>query len=321
MRRLDALALLAFVPLCALAQTKVYRIAVLERESAESSGPNFAALKQGFRELGYVERKNLTIEYRSADGRNDRYPQLCAEVVAMKVDLIVVRGTPPTIACKKATATIPIIFAGAGDPVGDGLVASLARPGGNVTGFSSQTNQLVAKRLEVLRDMRPKASHVAALLNLSNPNIVGLGKLLDSSTQKLGIRLKSFDVRTVQDLQAAMDQSAKLRVDAVYVPVDSLTEANRKLIADLALKHKLATINSEPSFVDAGGLLSYGNNNVAAYRKLAALADKIFKGTKPGDIPVEQPSTLMMVINLKTAKAIGMSIPKEVLFRADRVIQ
>src|SRR5260221_2974199 len=321
MRRLDALALLAFVPLCALAQTKVYRIAVLERESAEANATNFNALKQGLRELGYIEGKNLWIEYRSADGLDARYRALCAEAVAMKVDFIVVRGTRSTIACKKARSTIPIIFAAAADPVGDGLVAILASPGANVTGLSTATNQLVAKRLEILRDMRPKTSHIAALLNLGNPTIVSLRKQLDGAAQTLGIRVKAFDVRSPDDLKSGMEQAAKLRVDAVYVPVDSLTEANRNLIAELALKHKLATINSEPSYVDAGGLLSYGNNNVAGYRKVGTLADKIFKGAKPGDIPVEQPSTLMMVINLKTAKAIGLTIPKEVLFRADRVIQ
>jgi putative ABC transport system substrate-binding protein len=304
-----------------LAQPKVYRIVMLERDSAEANAVNVNALRRGFRELGYVEGKNLAIEYRSADGRDDRYPALCAEAVGLKADLIVVRGTPPGLACKRATGTIPIVFAGAGDPVGDGLVASFARPGGNITGFTSVSNELAAKRLEVLREVFPKAAHIGALMNLGNPNVVSHRKQLEAAAQVLGIRISVFDVRTSADLQTALEQAAKQRVDAVYVPIDSLTDFNRKLIADLALKHRLPTINAESTYVDAGGLISYGSNTPARYHRLATVADKIFKGAKAGDIPVEQPGLFLMAINLKTAKALRVTIPKEVLFRADRVIQ
>ena len=321
MRRLLSLALIALLPLSAAAQQKVYRIAMLERQSARAGAANVSALKQGFRELGYVEGKNLAIEYRSTDGRDDRYPALCADAVDRKVDLIIVRGTPPTLACKKATDSIPIVFAAAGDPVGDGLIASLGHPGGNVTGFSTTNSQLAAKRLEVLREILPNAAHIGALMNLGNPNIVSHGKELERAAQSLGIRVKVFDVRSAGELEKSLDEAAKLRLEAIYVPIDSLTEVNRKLIADAALKHGLPTITSESPYVEAGGMLSYGPSALARYRRVATLADKIFKGTKPGDIPVEQPSEYLMTINLRTAKALGITIPKEVLFRADRVIQ
>jgi putative ABC transport system substrate-binding protein len=309
------------VPFFALAQPMVYRIAVLERESAQLASVNLEALRQGFRELGYVEGKNLAIEYRSTDGHNEAYPALCREVVGLKVDLIVVRGTPPALACKKATTSIPIIFVGAGDPVSDGIITSFAHPGGNVTGFSSANNQLAAKRLELLRELFPRAVNIAVLLNLGNPSLAGQRKEVEAAAPHLGMKVEIFDVRTREDLQSSIDQASKQRFDALYVAIDAVTEANREMIADLALKHRLPTINAEATFVEAGGLISYAISNPANYRRVAGLADKIFKGAKPGDLPVEQPSTLMLEINLKTANALGVTIPKQVLFRADRVIE
>src|SRR5437762_1593900 len=185
-------------------------------------------------------------------------------------------------------------FACAGDPVGDGLVASVARPGGNITGFTSASNQLAAKRLEVLREVLPKATHIGALMNLGNPNVVSHRKELEAAAQVLGIRLAVYDVRNSANLRTAVAQAAKQRVDALYVPIDSLADFNRKLIADLALKHRLPTINAESSYVDAGGLISYGSNTPARYHRLASVADKIFKGAKAGDIPVEQPDLFVM---------------------------
>lgn len=320
-RLLAIVALGVLAPASLLAQPKVYRIGMVERESAQASAANLAALRQGLRELGYVEGKNLQIDYRSADGRDDRYPALCADVVALKVDLIIVRGTPATLACKKATASTPIVFAGAGDPVHDGLVASFAHPGANVTGLSAATNDLAAKRLEVLREVLPKTARIGALMNLANPNLVGHREQLEAAAKLLGLRLTVFDVRTRQDLQSAFGQARKLRLDAMYVPIDTVTESNRKLIGELALSHRIPTINAAGVYVEAGGLMSYGINNAAGYHRVAALVDKIFKGANPGDMPVEQPAVLLLSINLKTAKALGVSIPKKVLFRADQVIQ
>jgi putative ABC transport system substrate-binding protein len=212
-------------------------------------------------------------------------------------------------------------MAGAGDPVGDGLIASLARPGGNVTGFSSSQVELSAKRLELFREVFPKASNMAALMNMSNPNLPSQWKQLQTTAQAFGIRLTLFDVRKPQDFNLAFEQAARQRLDSVYVALDALTEKERKPIADLAMQYRMPTVASVSNFVDAGCLVSYGADTAAVYRRAATVADKIFKGAKAADIPVEQPSQFQLAINVKTAKALGLSIPKQVVFRADRVIE
>ena len=318
-----ALALFCAASVPALAQQprKIYRIAMLERESAESNFARLDAFRKGLRELGYIEGQNLLIEYRSAEGRDDAYPKLCAEAVRLKVDLIVGRGTPTILACKRATTTIPILMTGAGDPVADGLIAGFARPGGNVTGFSSSTVELTAKRLEVLRDLLPKVSHVAALLNMSNPNLPRQWKELLAAAQALGIRVTLFDVRKPEDLNLAFEQAAKQGLDSAYVALDTLTETNRKPIADLAIKHRLPTVAGLTNYVEAGCLVSYAPAQETIYRRAASVVDKIFRGAKPADIPVEQPALFELTINLKTAKALGISVPKDLLVRADKVIE
>lgn len=320
---LIALALFCAASVPALAQQprKIYRIAMLERESAESNFARLDAFRKGLRELGYIEGQNLLIEYRSAEGRDDAYPKLCAEAVRLKVDLIVGRGTPTILACKRATTTIPILMTGAGDPVADGLIAGFARPGGNVTGFSSSTVELTAKRLEVLRDLLPKVSHVAALLNMSNPNLPRQWKELLAAAQALGIRVTLFDVRKPEDLNLAFEQAAKQGLDSAYVALDTLTETNRKPIADLAIKHRLPTVAGLTNYVEAGCLVSYAPAQETIYRRAASVVDKIFRGAKPADIPVEQPALFELTINLKTAKALGISVPKDLLVRADKVIE
>jgi putative ABC transport system substrate-binding protein len=294
---------------------------MLERAPAQANFERVNAFRQGLRELGYIEGKNLVIEYRSTGGRDDLYPKLCAEAVRLKVDLILVRGTPPVVACKQATATIPILIGGAGDPVADGLVASLAHPGGNVTGLSTLTVGTAGKRLQLLREVLPKASRVGVLVNMSNPNVRTQWKQLLPGAEELGIRLTPLDVRKPEDLEPAFAKAAKQRLDSVYVTLDALTDTNRKLIGELALKQRLPTVTPEDIYVDAGCLISYGQNGPALYRRAASIADKILRGTKPADIPVEQPTELQLVVNLRTAKALGVIILKVVLFRADRVIE
>jgi putative ABC transport system substrate-binding protein len=299
---------------------KTYRIGVLEREQAEKNPTYFNAFRQGLRDLGYIEGRNVVFEYRSSEGRDDRYPQLAAELVQLKVDLILTRGTPAVLACKAATRTIPIVMAGVGDPVADGLVASLARPGGNVTGFSASTTELSAKRLQVLQELFPATSRMGALLNLGNPNLPSQWKQLSAAAHARGVAAILFDVRSQEDLKKAFDEGARQRLDAMYVGLDTLTQANRTLIADLAVKHRLPTIAAAGDYVDAGLLASYGPSYSSLYRGAASVADRIFKGGKAGDIPVQLPYVFETAINLKTARALNISIPKDLLARADRVV-
>jgi putative ABC transport system substrate-binding protein len=315
--------LAALLPMSSYAEQsrKTYRIAMLERESVKSNLANVNAFRQGLRELGYIEGLNLLIEYRSAEGRDDAYPALCAEAVRLKVDLILGRGTPTILACKRATTTIPILMVGAGNPVEDGLIASFARPAGNVTGFSASTTELSAKRLEILREMFPRASNVAALMNMSNPNLPSQWKQLQAAAQAIGIRMTLFDVRQPDDLKVAFQQAQKQRLDSIYVALDTLTQTSRKPIADLALKHQLPTITAGSEYVEAGCLVSYGPKIADLYRRGAVYVDKILKGAKPGDIPVEQPTMFELAINLKTAKALNLAITPSLLFRADKVIE
>ena len=314
------LALLA--PLAAAAQQpRIYRIAVLERDSAGQTGPNFAALRQGFRELGYVEGRNIAIGYRASDGDDARYPALCADAVKL-ADLIIVRGTPGAAACSKATRSIPIIFTGVADPVARGLVADVGRPGGNVTGIMFASGPVVtAARLELLREVFPKITRIAAMMNLGSAELARARQQLESAGRDLGISVKVFDVRSLVDLRTAFAQAANERLEAAYMVGDGLLEANRKLVGDLGLRHGLPTMTAESNFVEAGSLLSYGADTATQYKHVAAIADRIFRGGKPADIPVERPTLFSLAVNLKTAKALGARVPRYVLSRADRVIQ
>jgi len=315
-----ALALLASVPPGgAQGAGKVYRIGMLERTSMASNSANLNAFRQRLRELGYVEGQNLVIEYRSAGGRDERFPGLAAELVRLKVDLISTRGTPTALAAKNATRTIPVVMTGIGDPVGQGVVASLARPGGNITGLSSTTTDLYGKRVELLRELIQGAMRIAALFNMSNPALPPQWKEVQIAARSLGIQPRLLDVRTREDLSRAFDAATRQRADALVVGLETITLANRRLIVDLAAKHRLPAIYATREFT--GGLISYGVNYPHLYRRAAAFVDKILKGAKPADLPVEQPTRFELVINLKTAKALGITVPPELLFRADKVIK
>jgi putative ABC transport system substrate-binding protein len=319
LRVLLVLGLLA--PLTAAAQDRIYRIAVLERETYTANAANFAALRQGLRELGYIEGKNLAIGYRSVDGQDERYAELCADAVR-HADLIVARGTAPTRACMRATKSIPILFSGVDDPVAEGLVADVGRPGGNVTGLMYTASPVVAgARLELLREVFPRITALGAMLNLGKPELARQRAYLESAGRDIGVAVRVFDVRTVPDLQTAFAVAASERLEAVYVPVDDLMIANRKLVADLGRKHRLPIVTTESVFVEAGSLLSYGVDASAQYKRLASIADRILRGGKPGEIPVERPSVFVLSVNLKTARDLRVRIPKQVLSRADRVIQ
>ncbi len=298
---------------------KVYRIGVLERTSMELNAANFEAFRQGLGEFGYVEGQNIVIEYRSADGRDERFPDLATELVGLKVDLILARGTPAALAAKNATGTIPVVMTGIGNPVGQGVVASLARPGGNVTGLSALSTELYGKRIELLRELVPRVKRIAALFNMSNTSIPPAWKEVEMTAPSLGIQPQLLDVRTREDLGRAFDAAIGQRALALVVGLDTLTQANQRLIVDLATKHRLPAIYASTEFV--GGLISYGVNYSELYRRAATYVDKILKGTKPADLPVEQPMKFELVINLKTAKQIGLTIPQSVLFRADKVIK
>jgi putative tryptophan/tyrosine transport system substrate-binding protein len=298
---------------------KLYRIGMLERTSPAINAANLEGFRQGLRELGYVEGKSFVIEYRSADGRDERFPSLAAELVRLKVNLILTRGTSAALAAKNATGTIPVVITGVGDPVGQGVVASLARPGGNVTGLSTLVTEIYAKRVGLLKELVPGAVRLAALINMSNPASPPQWKEVEKATRSLGLQAQLLDVRKPEDLGPAFDDAIRRRADALVVGLETLTQANQRVIVDLAAKHRLPAIYASMEF--AGGLVVYGVNYPDQYRRAASFADRIFKGAKPADLPVEQPTKFELVINTRTAKALGLTIPQSLLLRADQVIQ
>jgi putative ABC transport system substrate-binding protein len=309
-------------PLAAEAQPagKVTRIGVLETTSPALNAANLDAFRRGLRELGYVEGHNFTIEYRTADGRPERFPGLAAELVRLKVDVILTRGTPAVMAAKNATGTIPVVMAASADPVLSGVVSSLARPGGNVTGLSADVVEVSGKRLELIREVAPGVSRVAALFNMSNPNDALQWKEMESAAPSLRLQLQLLDVRKPGDFAGAFDAAVKARAGALVVGIDALTWANHRSIVDLAAKRRLPAIYAGREFVDAGGLIAYGVSYPHLYHRAATYVDKILKGAKPADLPVEQPTKFELVINLKTARALGLTIPPSLLQRADEVI-
>src|SRR3989441_5183660 len=301
---------LSLAPLGAGAQQtgKVYRIGVLETMSATLNTANLDAFRQGLRELGYVDGRDFVIEYRSADGRPERFPGLATELVRLKVDLIVTRGTPAVQAAEKATGSIPIVMATSADPTRFGIVSSLARPGGNVTGLSTIAVELAGKRLELLKEAIPRIARIAQLANMSSPVSVSQWRQIEVAARSLGLEPQLLDVRAPEDLARAFDTAIKQRADAVSVANDTLIQTNRRRIVDFSAKHRLPSIFGSREFVDAGGLMAYGPNFTDLYRRAATYADKIFKGAKPADLPVEQPTKLELVINLKTVKALALEI-------------
>jgi ABC-type uncharacterized transport system substrate-binding protein len=305
----------------AYAQTaKVVRIGFLGPTSAASNAGRMEALRAGLRDLGYLEGKNLVIESRWAEGKFDRLPELAAELVRLHVDVILTAGTPGIRAAKNATTTIPIVMVTSGDPVAFGFVDSLARPGGNITGASNFSPELSAKRLDLLKEILPRTQRVAVLFNPDNSINDRNLPAMEQTAKLLKMGLQRFEVRGPDEFTNAFSAMIKQRVDAVALPEDDFLNANQKLIVELAAKHRLPSIGREV-FAEAGGLIGYAVNIVDLYRRAAIFVDKILKGAKPADIPVEQPMKFEFFINLKTAKQLAVTIPPNVLARADRVIK
>jgi putative ABC transport system substrate-binding protein len=300
---------------------KVYRIGMLETRSAALNAANVDAFRQGLQTLGYKEGHNFEIVYRSSDGRDPRFPDLAAELVRLQVDVIVTRGTPAALAAKHATQTIPIIMAASGDPVGSGLVPSLARPGGNLTGLSSGITESYPKRVELLGETLPGLKRVAVLLNMGNPSIPPQWRIVQESARTLGMEASLLDVRRPEDLTRLFETAVKQRVEAIIVGLDGITQANLRPIADLAANRRLPSIYPAKDYARAGGLMTYGSSDFDLYRRAAAFVDKVFRGKRPADLPVEQPTKYELVINVKTAKALGLTIPPSVLARADEIIE
>ena len=304
------------------AQTRgVAKIGVLSPFSPAVAESWHQALRQGLRDLGWIEGKNIAIEYRFADGKSDRLGPLAAELVRQKVDVIVTAVNTDTLAAKNATKTIPVVMASAGDPVAFGLVQSLARPGGNVTGLSQIAPELSGKRLELLKEMVPHLSRVAVLWNPKGITSPISWKESQEPARELGLHLESIEVTSAERLDKGVEKAKSSRVGALAIMPDPLFAGNLKTIAELAVKSRLPAIFHLPEFVDAGGLVAYGPDRVDMFRRAASYVDKILKGAKPADLPVEQPMKFELVINLKTAKQIGVSIPQSVLYKADRVIK
>jgi len=302
---------------------KIWRVGFFyfaSRQSLLDAGRDNAFL-QGMRELGYVEGKNLVIEWRFADGKPERLPGLAAELVRLKVDVIVAGGTPGVGAAQKATSTIPIVMVNVADPVGSGFVASLARPGGNITGLSNIAGDIGPKHLEMLLSMVPKLSRVAVLMNPTNSSHAAILKSVEAAAQKSRVRIVPVEARTPREIESTFFVMTQERAGAVIVAADQFFLQQRQQIADLAAKNQLPSISVIRELVEAGGLMSYGSSNADDIRRAAAYVDKIFKGAKPGDLPVEQPMTFELLINGKTAKALGLTIPQTILVRADRVIE
>jgi putative ABC transport system substrate-binding protein len=279
-----------------------------------------AALLQRLRELGYVENRTIAIEYRWTEGRNERYAEIAAELVRLKVDVIVALGSPAIVAAKKATSVIPIVFPLASDPVGDGLVASLARPGGNVTGLSNEQRDLGGKRLEILREIVPGLARLGVLANPRNPTaMLNVAEVRDAAP-KLGLEIVMLEPQRADDIAPAIGE-LKARAQALYVVGDPFVLDNQIQINTLALVARLPTMHNTRGYVEGGGLLSYGPSFSDLFRRAGDYVDKILKGTKPADIPVEAPTKLELVVNLRTAKALGLTISDSFLFRADEVIE
>jgi putative tryptophan/tyrosine transport system substrate-binding protein len=326
-RKITVLALCALLPaLCASADAqqamKIPRIGVLDNTTASGSADRLEAFWQEVRKLGWIEGKNITIEYRFTEGKNSRLPELGADLVRLKVDLIVVTGTIAALAAKRATTTIPILFTSSTDPVAGGLVASLARPGGNVTGFSSLGTELHTKRLEVLKDAVPKLARVGLLRSPGNiiPQDLQL-KDLRAAAVALKLKLEEIDTQpNAKSLESAFQTAKQKQVGAIMM-LGPVLFAERKRICELAVKYQLPAIYPQKEFIDEGGLMFYGPDYDDLYRRAAVYVDKILKGAKPADLPVQQATKFEFVINLKAAKQIGLTIPPEVLARANQVLK
>jgi putative tryptophan/tyrosine transport system substrate-binding protein len=301
--------------------TKVHRIGILSPPSASFISARLEPLRQRLRELGYIEGKNILVDYRYAEGKLERLPELAAELVQLKGDVIVTFSNTGILAAKKASATIPIVFGVASDPVGSGLVNSLARPGGNITGLSSNAADLDGKRLEVLKEAFPKVTRVAFIWQSGGPRGNRPLTELEVAAKALGVKLQSLEVRALDDFDSAFARAKRDGAQALIAATSPLLNTQQSQVLDFAAKNRLPAMYPTNEFVEAGGLMSYGANYTDLFRRAADFVDKILKGTKPADIPVEKPKTFEFVVNLKTAKQIGLTVSPTVLARADRVIR
>jgi putative ABC transport system substrate-binding protein len=302
--------------------SKIARIGYLSISPFSANAARLEAFRQGLREIGYVEGKNIVVEWRSGDGKEDSVPALAAELVRLKVDVIVTGGPGATRLAKEATRTIPIVMSQDNDPVGSGFVASLGRPGGNITGLSNVNRELNGKRLELLKEIVPKLSRATVFGSSSNPGNAQALKEIEVAAHALKVQVQYLDLLSPNDFANAFRTAKKQRADAVLVMVSNpIAGTRRKETAELAVKNRLPAIYNRVEQVEAGGLVTYGVNQLDLDRRAAVYVDKILKGAKPGDLPVEQPTKFELVINLKTAKQIGLTIPPQVLARADRVIK
>ncbi len=320
----SVVAVLFFVaPLAAGAQPagKVYRIGFLGNSTAALEANLVAPFREGLRELGYVEGQNIVIEYRWAEGKYERFPALIAELLAQRVEVIVTAGTPASLAVKKATTSVPLVMVAVGDPVATGLVASLARPGGNITGLTSTSEELDGKRLELLRQVIPKLSHVAVFWNPENPTLLTSLKEMRAAAHVLGMKVQVLEVKTPGELEETFKAIVRERPGALLVMADRLFLHNRQRIMDFATKQRLPVVPGHPELVEAGGLMSFGPSYPGMHRRAAYFVDRILKGAKPADLPVERPTKFELIVNLKAAKALGLKVPPSLLQRADQVIE
>jgi putative ABC transport system substrate-binding protein len=327
MKRREFITLLGGVaaawPLAARAQQqgKISRVGFMGNSTPALEANLVGPFRDGLRELGYQEGRNIIIEYRWAEGNYQRFPALVAELLAVPVDVIVTAGTPATLAVKKATSTVPLVMIAVGDPVGSGIVPSLAHPGANITGLSSIAPDLEGKRLELLREVVPKLSRVALFLNpLNDFHSVSVRQAF-AAAQALGIKLQALEVRTLEELDGAFARIVREKPDALLILADRVFLHNRKRMMDFAAEHRLPSVNAYREVVEAGGLMSYGPSYEDMHRRAADYVDKILKGAKPGDLPVEQPTKFTLILNLKSAKALGVEVPPMLLARADEVIE
>ncbi len=315
---LSALLLALSFPVEAQQAAKVRRIGVLRGDSPQN--PPVETFQQAMRDLGYVEGKNIVIEYRYAEGKVDRLPNLAEELVRLNVEVIWAAG-PAVPPAKNASKTIPIVVTNIGDPVGSGLVANLARPGGHITGFATLAPELSGKRLELLKEVIPKLSRVAFFGNSNAPGNPQVFKETEVAAGTFGLQIQYLEVQTPKEIEPAFQAASKGHAQALLVFRNPLTAIHHAWIAELAVKSRLPTMYADREFVEAGGLMSYGADYIFMYRRVATYVDRILKGAKPAELPVEQPTKFELVINLKTAKQIGLTIPQSLLYRADKVIK
>jgi len=298
---------------------RLFRVGMLETTGQTLNRANYEAFRDGLRDLSYIEGQNLIIDYRSADGRAERFGDFVTDLVRLKVDVIVARGTPAVLAAKLA-APIPVVMSGVGDPVGLKIVSSLARPGGQITGLTTQMRDLTTRRLELLREVAPRTSRVAILLNMSNPAGQAQWKENEAAARALGMRALLLDVREPQGFGPAFDEAGAKRADALLVSLDGLIAEHRRAVAEFAAKHRLPAIYPDSEFVAAGGLMSYGVHYPHLYYRAAGYVDRILKGAKPAELPIGQPNHFLLVINQRTARTLKLALPPALLQRADRVI-